>query len=195
MFVRCGGMRVFALLLVAVGVEIATLVAVTVNLGFLPTLGLLILGGVAGSFLLRREGARSMAAFNEALRNRREPHEEVADGVLLVAAGLLIVLPGFLSDVAGLLLLLPPVRRAVGARIARRSRERAANAVLNQRFGRPPGAGNVVVDGVIIDLGGQAGAPRPRSGSGPLGGNAIEGVVIDSRVVDGPSGDSGPSTR
>ncbi|HWO59485.1 MAG TPA: FxsA family protein [Umezawaea sp.] len=144
-------MRVFLLLLVGMAVEIGTLIAVGKSVGVLATVGLLILGGVIGSMLLRREGARTMASFTEALRTRRAPHQEVADGVLIAAAGVLVILPGFVSDVVALFLLFPPTRRLVSRRIARRSEERAATAVLNHQYGRPPTAGAVVVDGAVVE--------------------------------------------
>ncbi|MET1075797.1 MAG: FxsA family protein [Umezawaea sp.] len=144
-------MRVFLLLLVGMAVEIATLVAVGKSVGVLATVGLLILGGIIGSFLLRREGARTMASFSEALRNRRAPHQEVADGVLIAAAGVLIIVPGFVSDVMALFLLFPPTRRLVSRGLARRAEERAATAVLNRQYGRPPTAGGVVVDGAVVE--------------------------------------------
>jgi UPF0716 protein FxsA len=144
-------MRVFLLLLVGMAVEIGTLIAVGNSVGVLATVGLLILGGVIGSALLRREGTRTMASFSEALRTRRAPHQEVADGVLIAAAGALIILPGFVSDVVALFLLFPPTRRLVSRRIARRSEERAATAVLNHQYGRPQTAGGVVVDGAVVE--------------------------------------------
>jgi UPF0716 protein FxsA len=145
-------MRVFAVLLVGLAVEITALVWAFGTWGFLPTLGLLILGGVVGSVLMRREGARTMAAFSEAMRTRRAPHQEVADGVLIAAAGFLIIVPGFLSDLAGLFLLFPPTRRLISRRIARRSAEREREMTLNMRFGRPPMAGGVVIDGDVVDV-------------------------------------------
>ncbi|GAA3885195.1 hypothetical protein GCM10022243_57520 [Saccharothrix violaceirubra] len=145
-------MRVFAVLLIGLAVELTTLVWAFGAWGFLTTLGLLVLGGVVGSVLIRREGARTMAAFTEALRSRREPHQEIADGVLIAAAGLLIVVPGFLSDLAGLFLLFPPTRRLVSRRLARGAERRAATITLNQRYGRPPTSGGVVIDGDVVDV-------------------------------------------
>jgi UPF0716 protein FxsA len=145
-------MRVFVLLLVGMAVEIGVLVAVGQAVGLLATVGLLVLGGVIGTALLRREGSRTMAAFSEALRTRRAPHQEVADGVLIAAAGVLVILPGFVSDLAALFLLFPPTRRLVSRRIARKSEQRAAAAVLNHQYGRPPTAGGVVIDGDVIDV-------------------------------------------
>jgi UPF0716 protein FxsA len=160
-------MRVFLLLLVGMAVEIGTLIAVGKSVGVLATVGLLILGGVIGSALLRREGARTMASFTEALRTRRAPHQEVADGVLIAAAGALIILPGFVSDVVALFLLFPPTRRLVSRRIAHRSEQRAAAAVLNHQYGRPPTAGAVVVDGVVVEGAVVDVDPEPRPAGRP----------------------------
>lgn len=158
-------MRVFVLLLVGMAVEIGVLVAVGQAVGLLATVGLLILGGVIGTALLRREGSRTMASFSEALRTRRAPHQEVADGVLIAAAGVLIILPGFVSDLAALFLLFPPTRRLVSRRIARRSEQAATAAALNHQYGRPPTAGGVVIDGDVIDV--QVDDPNPRQVNRP----------------------------
>jgi UPF0716 protein FxsA len=154
-------MRVFVLLLIGMVIEIAVLVAVGQAIGLLATVGLLILGGVIGSMLLRREGARTMAAFTEALRTRRPPLQEVADGVLIAAAGFLVILPGFVSDLAALFLLFPPTRKLVSGRIARRAEQAAATAVLNQQYGRPPTAGGVVIDGDVVDVHVDQDPPKP----------------------------------
>jgi len=154
-------MRVFVLLLIAMVVEIAVLVAVGQSIGLLATVGLLILGGVIGSVLLRREGSRTMAAFTEALRTRRQPHQEVADGVLIAAAGFLVILPGFVSDVVALFLLFPPTRKLVSRRIARRAEQAATQAVLNHQYGRSPTAGGVVIDGDVVDVRVDQERPKP----------------------------------
>jgi len=160
-------MRVFAVLLIGLAVEVTALVAAFGAWGPLPTLGLLLLGGVAGTVLLRREGTRALGAFSEAMRTRRAPHREVADGVLIAAAAFLIIVPGFVSDVAGLLLLFPPTRRLLSGRMARRAEQRERAMVLNLRHGRDPMAGGVVVDGGVVD-----------------GGVVIRGDVVDVRPED-----------
>ena len=152
-------MRVFAVLLVGLAVEVTALVAAFGAWGLLPTLGVLVLGGVVGAVLMRREGARTVVAFSEAMRTRRAPHQEVADGVLIAAAGFLIVVPGFVSDVVGLFLLFPPTRRLVSRRLARRAEERERSMVLNLRYGQHPMAGGVVVEGDVVDV-------RPESPEG-----------------------------
>ncbi|MFD1147585.1 FxsA family protein [Saccharothrix hoggarensis] len=177
-------MRVLAVLLIGLAVEVTALVAAFDAWGLLPTLGLLVLGAVVGSALMRREGARTMGAFSEALRARRAPHQEIADGVLIAAAGFLIVVPGFVSDVAGLFLLFPPTRRLISRRMARRAEERERAMVLNVRYGRDPMAGGVVVDGAVVD---GAVVDGPVVDGGVVGGAVVDGAVVDGAVVDARS--------
>ncbi|HEY6424971.1 MAG TPA: FxsA family protein [Pseudonocardiaceae bacterium] len=141
-------MLILLILLVAVIVEVTVLIAVGHAIGILATIGLLILGSVVGAVLLRREGTRTLAAFREAMRTRRPPHRELIDGVLIVAAGVLIVLPGFVSDILGLLLLLRPTRALVRRRMLR-------SAALSTPLRFQPGD---VVEGEVVD---EPPAPRP----------------------------------
>lgn len=159
------------LLLLAVGVvEISVLVLVGNAVGVLPTIGLLIAGAVLGSWMLRREGRRAFEAFNEAARLRRPPEREVADGVLIVAGGLLIVLPGFVSDVLGLLCLLPPTRAFLRRRLQRGAERRAEQMQERMRAGANAGW-----------VGGMPGARFP--GAGRSGAARDDGDVIDGEVV------------
>lgn len=161
-------MPVLLILLVVAVIELAVLIAVGQAIGVLATVGLLILASLAGTALVRRAGTRTRAAFTEAVRTRRPPHRELADGMLIVAAGVLIVLPGFVSDALGLLLLLPPIRA-----LARRRMLRFADRSGPVRYGSAPyrSAGPVqygptryepgtVIEGEIVDE-----SPTPRSGS------------------------------
>lgn len=141
-------MPVLLILLVATLVELVVLIAVGDAIGVLPTIGLLILASLVGAVLLRREGTRTLVAFNEALRTRRPPHRELLDGMLIAAAAVFIVLPGFVSDVLGLLLLLPPTRALVRRRMLR-SAERGAP----RHF-----APGTVIEGEVVD---EPSAPRP----------------------------------
>jgi len=130
-------MPVFVLLLIAVAAEIAVIVAVGQAVGALVTILLLIAVSAVGVSLLRRQGTRTLTSFTEALRNRRDPQPEMADGMLIGVAAALIVFPGFVSDVAALFLLFPPTRAAVRKRMLSRARART------QRFD--------VVDGEVVD--------------------------------------------
>ncbi|MGH3940650.1 MAG: FxsA family protein [Pseudonocardiaceae bacterium] len=141
-------MPVLLILLVASLVELTVLIAVGKAIGVLATVGMLILASLIGAVLLRREGTRTLVAFNEALRTRRPPHRELIDGMLIAVAAVFIVVPGFVSDVLGLLLLLPPTRALVRHRMLR-SAERDAP----RHFA--PGA---VIEGEVVD---ESSAPRP----------------------------------
>jgi UPF0716 protein FxsA len=113
------------LLLILVPIaEISAIVFVGEQIGALPTVLLLLVSALIGSWLLRREGARAWRAVREASQAGRTPAREAVEGVLVLAGGLMMMLPGFFSDLLGLLLVLPPTRRVAArivlGRIARR---------------------------------------------------------------------------
>lgn len=135
-------MSVFVAFLAGTVLDIAVLIAVAQAVGVLPTVALLLIGAVLGVVLIRREGRRTLAAFGDAVLTGRMPHREMADGVLIAAAGVLVILPGLVSDVLALALLFPPIRAVVRDRMVRRA-ERAAET-------RERG-GTFVVDSVVVD--------------------------------------------
>jgi UPF0716 protein FxsA len=90
--------------------ELYVIIQVGEAIGIVPTLLLLLLDAVLGSLLLRHQGRGAWRRFNEAIAQRRFPGKEVADGVLIVIGGTLLLAPGFLTDIVGLLLLIPPTR-------------------------------------------------------------------------------------
>ena len=92
-------------------------------LGWPLTLALLVADSLLGSWLLRSQGRAVWNRFNEAMRSGRVPHSEVIDGVLIIFGGAFLITPGFLTDIIGLILLIPPTRAGV-RRIARRTIER-----------------------------------------------------------------------
>lgn len=119
-------------------VEIALFVTLGGWLGLWPTLAWVVLSAVIGVALLRRGGQTAMTAL---AGRRRLRQGALAEGALAAMGAVLLVLPGFLTDAAGLLLLLPPVQRAIGARIAAR--------VVVAGAAWPPrrAAGGEVIDG------------------------------------------------
>src|SRR4051794_17761364 len=76
--------------------------------------------------LLRQQGRAAWVRFNRALAENRLPHKEVFDGVLIIFGGALLITPGFLTDVLGLILLIPPTRALVRALASRTVRRRLA---------------------------------------------------------------------
>jgi UPF0716 protein FxsA len=106
------------------------------------TILLLVADSVLGSLLLRSQGRSVWRRFNTALSDGRMPHREVVDGVLVVFGGAFLLTPGFLTDVVGLLLLIPPTRALIRPLVVRRLGRRVAVRVGGERGGRQPqGAG------------------------------------------------------
>ena len=104
-------------------------------LGWPLTLALLAADSLLGSWLLRSQGRAVWHRFNEAVRAGRVPHNEVIDGVLVIFGGAFLITPGFITDVIGLILLVPPTRRIV-RRSARRYIERRAVVTASGPAGR-----------------------------------------------------------
>ncbi|MBK8208839.1 MAG: FxsA family protein [Rhodospirillales bacterium] len=90
--------------------DIASLIAVGNRIGVWPTVGAVILSVILGSILVRTQGFAIARQARATLQSRRLPAREVFDGVCVLIGGALLMLPGFLSDALGLLLLTPPVR-------------------------------------------------------------------------------------
>jgi UPF0716 protein FxsA len=103
--------------------EIYVIVQVGGAIGIWPTLALLILDGFAGAWLARSQGRTAWDRFNRALSEGRVPARETFDGAMIILGGALLLTPGFLTDIVGFALLIPPSRdllRALTARLARR---------------------------------------------------------------------------
>jgi len=160
-----------ALLLVLVvavpTLEIWLVVQVGESIGLWPTVGILVAEALLGGWLIRREGGRAWRALTSASTTGRVPTGELADAALVLVGGVLLVLPGFLTDILGFLVLLPltrPLARRVAAFfIARQVR------VLGGPGGQRGGAGTVI-----------AGETVQEPPSGPRADpRVIEGEVVD----------------
>ena len=99
--------------------EIACFILVGRRIGLFPTLSLVILSGVAGVLLMRLQGLGTLAKLRETARRGESPGRQVLDTAMIVVAGLLLLIPGFLSDIIGILLFLPPVRTWLWNRLIR----------------------------------------------------------------------------
>lgn len=93
--------------------EIATFVYVGQWLGVWKTVGLVILAAIVGVAILRYQGLGALRRINRDLRRAQPPARGIVDGFMIVIASFLLILPGFISDVAGLLLIIPPIRHLV----------------------------------------------------------------------------------
>lgn len=125
-------------------VEIYVIVQVGQVIGAWWTIVLLIADSILGSWLVKREGGRAWQALRMALQERRMPHKELADAVLVLVGGLLMLTPGFVLDVVGILCILPftrPVARRLLAGVI--GRRLGGGALGTGSFGGAgfPGAG------------------------------------------------------
>ena len=100
--------------------ELFVIIQVGQAIGVWWTIGILIADSILGSVLMRSQGRTAWRRFNEAIRAGRVPAREVVDGTLVIFGGALLLTPGFLTDVLGLVLLIPPTRAIVRAILLRR---------------------------------------------------------------------------
>jgi UPF0716 protein FxsA len=155
----------FVLFIVVPIAEIYVLLQIGHAIGALPTIALLIADSVLGAALMRSQGRAAWLRLNAALAEGRVPGREVMDGALVILGGALLLTPGFLSDILGLVLLLPPtraiVRRVLLRRFAGRIVAGAASGAQARMFGfgaRPGRTGgreagyDDVVDGSATDV-------------------------------------------
>ncbi|MBC3194599.1 FxsA family protein [Pseudonocardia sp. C8] len=181
--------------LLYVVLEVAAIAALVAWIGLGWTLLVLLAGSVLGLLLARSEGARAARALATAMQRGRLAHEEATDGLLIAIGGVLIFLPGLISDVLGLALVFPPTRGIARRRMVRAA-ERAApglrtarirygatvvdgEAVTEPRPGSSPSGQPPLITGSgVSGAAGPAGRERP----GPGGG----GPVVDGEVVDDP---------
>ena len=154
--------------------EILVLIRVGQAIGPWWTILLLIADSLLGAWLIRREGGRAFRALSEALSSGRMPARELADGILILAGGLMMISPGFVLDILGIVLILP-FTRPIGRRMLTRV---VSSKLLAGGYAGPgaPGFGQPGPGGPGRNEG------RPRPGS--------QGPVVEGEVVDPPDGPS-----
>lgn len=141
---------VFVLLLICWAVaEVFAAIEVAHAIGVLAMLLLLIASWPIGSWALRRQGRTAWRALGEAVAAPRPPGKEVLNGALVLAGGVLMIVPGFITDVLGALLLLPPTRALMRRVLVRNLRSRLVIGVT--RAGRPSPAYDVDSTATDID--------------------------------------------
>jgi UPF0716 protein FxsA len=146
--------------------ELAVLIQVGQAIGVGWTIALLIADAVLGSMLARSQGRATWRRFNAALQAGRPPAREVLDGALVILGGALLLTPGFITDILGLLLLLPPTRALFRALLVRRFMDRMVASMS-----RPHGPR--VRPRTAYDVEGTAVEPEP-NGSPPRAGEGLD---------------------
>jgi len=122
------------------------------SIGILPTLALLAADSVIGSLLLRNQGRAVWNRFQRTMQSGRMPHREVQDGVLVIFGGALLITPGFISDILGLLLLIPPTRSVIRRFVMRALTKRAASRVAERGAERDTRRGVWDVEGTATEV-------------------------------------------
>jgi UPF0716 protein FxsA len=139
--------------------EIVIFVLVAHWLGVALTILLVLASSLVGAWLLRESGLRALRGLRSAGMSGRAPGAELSQGLLGLLSGLLLVVPGFLTDLAGLALLVPPVRRLAGRGAQRVAERRMSSATAGTVFGPR--------------------RVRVRPGGPPSEGEPIEGEIVD----------------
>jgi UPF0716 protein FxsA len=133
-------------------------------IGFLPTVGIVILTGVVGAGLARLEGLRTLWSIQGELARGRLPGNALFDGMAILVGGALLLTPGILTDLLGFSFLFPPTRKLLLRQIRRRVQERLKSGAIHvSYFSGFPGSGG----------GGRGPGPESRKGrqAGPSGGD------------------------
>lgn len=131
--------------------ELFVAITVAEAIGVLPCVLLLIAGWPLGVWLLRAEGRSAWRRLSAAAAQGRPPGREVLDGALVVVGGTLLIVPGFITDGLGLLLLAPPTRALARLAIVRNFRSRFI--VRASRFAGRPGPADVDSTASDVDAG------------------------------------------
>lgn len=131
--------------------EIAGFVIVGREIGLGMTLLLVLLSAIVGVVLLRVQGFAVIKRVQEATRTGSDPGREVLGGALMFVAALLLIIPGFISDIFGLLLFVPPVRQAVAGYL--RSRMTVVTAASGPSWRGPSHPPEERAQPRVIDLG------------------------------------------
>lgn len=135
--------RLLLLFLVVPIVELALLIEVGRQIGFWPTVGLIVVTAVVGSFLAKREGLATWMRLQKRLATAQLPNKELLDGAIILISGAFLLTPGVLTDVVGVMGLLPPTRALMRPRLQKWLGTEAKSVQFSSfhyTAGRPPGA-------------------------------------------------------
>lgn len=140
---------VTAIVLVPIA-ELWVILRVGGEIGILPTIASLVIISAVGTALVKREGIKVWRDLTGAISRGEEPSRQIVHGACLAVAGILLLSPGFVTDVVGIALMLPPVRSLVVVAVSRRVRS-GITVVNSTRSGPivgrwPVGRGHEVID-------------------------------------------------
>jgi UPF0716 protein FxsA len=129
----------FAIFILVPIAELYVIFKVGDSIGWAPTLAILVADSLLGAWLMRSQGRAVWQRFQATMEAGRIPHREVFDGVLVIFGGAFLITPGFLTDIIGLVLLLPPTRALIRRWLVRRGGRMFGLSVATGRRTPPPG--------------------------------------------------------
>jgi UPF0716 protein FxsA len=130
-------------------------------LGFLPTLALVIGTAFAGYYFAKREGLRVWVEYQRALGAGQTPPDGVLEGLLILLGGVFLIVPGILTDVVGVTLLIPWSRRKIGVLLREKSHMMPQPTVFTVSIPRPHDGAPKGGRGAVIDTTGEDKAEEP----------------------------------
>jgi len=132
--------RLLVLFIIVPLLELLVIFEIGARIGYFYTIITLLVISAAGAALAKRQGYQAVARIQEDVGSGRMPGDSLIDGVLILAAALLLLTPGYITDAVGLSLLLPPVRRAVRGYVKRRIRLAVSRRQVHVWTGGPEGS-------------------------------------------------------
>lgn len=143
------------LLLIFIGIpliELYLFLAIGQRIGIVATIATVVLTGFLGAWLTKQQGLKTLARYQQTLSEGRLPHTEVIEGIMILAAGAVLLTPGFLTDVIGFTLLIPPARAWVRNRLTEYLKTRiqvAGEAVARRQDTRVSGV--IEIEAEVIE--------------------------------------------
>ena len=141
-----------ALFIVVPIAELYVIFKIGDSIGWLPTLALLVIDSIAGWWLLKSQGRTVWQRFQTTMQAGRVPHREVVDGVLVIFGGAFLLTPGFITDIFGFLLLLPPSRAVFRRFLIRRGGRMFGISVATGRRSTPAARQDWDVEGTAREV-------------------------------------------
>lgn len=179
-------LRVIGVLLLVPLLDVMLLVVLATQLGVVATVALVVLTALLGLLLVRAEGRHTIRKIQDKLARGEPPTDELLDGGLLLVAGALMLTPGLVTDLVGLLLVLPPTRYPI--RVA--TKKYVVTPLADSKTGGFA-TGNVYVggfpnegDGGFVGSGPGPGTGPGAGGTGPTGGSAVDVDDSDYEFTD-----------
>lgn len=133
-------------------IEIGLFIQVGGMIGMWPTLAVVLITAVFGSFMIRSQGVATFARLQKSISNLNDPTEPLAHGAMIIFAGALLLTPGFFTDAIGLLLLIPGVRSAIYTYVRSRMVVSTFQSNHSEQENPDPNTNHTIIDGEFSEV-------------------------------------------